>query len=204
MTRIFHLVGAGGGSPPLDDIGVEQLEQHGYVHCCFREQLAEVATWWFDPGTELVALEVDTGRLSGERVEPSPRRWYPHVYGLLDAGAVAGRHPVPRTVDGVAGLPGALRRPPPAYRVTGHRGGAPATVRWQAGALDGDPSWVQDALEAVHEARLVELAGPGGPYGPATVVSPASLDTPYASFCLLAGVSDGITAYEGDGFGESA
>ena len=198
-ARVFHLLladawqaEAGAAGRP---IAVDQFERHGFVHCCFREQLVEIATWWFDPGPddELVALELDPARLTAElRLEASPSRWYPHLYGPIDRDAVVEAHLVPRSVaDGRAELPPALAGPPPAFRVTD---GAGRAVCWRAGqGLDGDPSWITAVDAAVAEGRTVELIG--------GIVVPATLDAAYESFALLEGLADGgITRYDGDGF----
>jgi uncharacterized protein (DUF952 family) len=197
-ARVFHLLHAdaweeqsGRGGP----VAVDQFERHGFVHCCFREQLVEIATWWFDPGPddELVALELDPERLTAElRLEASPSRWYPHLYGPIDADAVRDAHLVPRSAaDGRAQLPPAISQPPPAFRLTD---GAGRTVCWRAGqGLSGDPSWIDAADAARASGRTVELIG--------GIVVPATLDTAYESFVLLEGLAEGgIAAYDGDGF----
>lgn len=195
--RIYHLVSAARweqerGGPRID---VAQFERHGFVHCCFREQIVEIASWWFDPADPSVAIELDPARITAEvRNEPSPTRWYPHVYGPLDASAVIAAHAVPRDAHGAASLPAALASPPPAYRLVARRGGAHAVVRWQDGTLTGDAAWIDDAARAIAEARPVELIG--------GVVVPATLATPYESFSLLVELSDALVRYDGDGFAE--
>lgn len=197
-ARIFHLLTADAWARtalagPVDGpVAVDQFERHGFVHLCFREQLVEIASWWFDAGDELVALEVDPSVLTAElRLEASPSRWYPHLYGPIDGAAVVGRHVVPRSVDGGAELPPALRQPPPGFQVVaagdGHR-----AVQWRAGELTGDEAWIASAGAAVAEGRPVELIG--------GVLAPATLATAYESFALLESLVDGIVRYDGDGF----
>jgi uncharacterized protein (DUF952 family) len=176
-----------------DDVAADQFERHGFVHCCFREQIAEIATWWFDADQELVAIELDPAGLRHElRLERSPSRWYPHLYGPIDAQAVVATHRLPRSIDGTTELSGNLREPRPGYQLVGRMGGRDATVRWRGGTLDGDADWVGAAHAAVAEGRTVELIG--------GIVVPATLDAAYESFVLLETLADDLLRYDGDGF----
>ncbi|HVF33250.1 MAG TPA: DUF952 domain-containing protein [Acidimicrobiales bacterium] len=198
-ARVFHLLHANAWSAQSatsGPIAVDQFERHGFVHCCFREQLVEIATWWFDPGPddELVALELDPLRLTAElRLEASPSRWHPHLYGPIDAGAVRAAHPVPRdrAAGGRVRLPPAIADPPPGFQVTDRAG---RQVRWRDGAgLSGDEGWIAAAHTARAEGRTVELIG--------GIVVPATLDTAYEAFALIEGLAvGGIARYDGDGF----
>lgn len=199
--RLFHLVTAdvwaatAPAGRPEQPFAHDQLDRHGFVHCCFREQLTEIASWWFDPDDELVALELDPEQLRGEvRLERAPRRWYPHLYGPIDAAAVVRAHLVPRDVDGVAVIPPALRQPPPAFRLHGRvrPSGPEVIVRWSPGRLEGDPEWVQAATAAANEGRLVPLAD--------DVVVPPDLHRPSGAFGVLDLVAAELTGYDGDGF----
>ena len=197
--RIFHLVTAGdpaaGGDGPF--LAREQFERHGFVHCCFREQLTEVASWWFDGDDDLVALEIDPGRLTSElRLEASPTRWFPHLYGAIDGAAVTARHLLAADADRSA-LPDALAEPAPGFQLTGPvDGDAEATVRWHApGVLEGHPTWIARARAAIDDGLQVAVYG--------GVFVPATLDRAYESFSLLAAVTDDgapIVRYDGDGF----
>jgi uncharacterized protein (DUF952 family) len=192
--RIYHLLDAEvwDAERRRETVADDQFQRHGFVHCCFREQITEIATWWFDPNLELVAVEVDPQRLTHElRYERSPSRWYPHLYGPIDAVAVTGHHLLERTTDGVTSLPDSLLvdRPPPSFRVT--VAGGP-TVVWQAGALRGDPAVLERVEQAIAEQRPIELLG--------GVVVPATVATPYEAYALLETVAGDIVGYEGDGF----
>ncbi len=182
---------ADAGSP----VAVEQFERHGFVHCCFREQLSEIATWWFAPPDQLVAVEIDSAPLGPLlRIEHSASRWYPHVYGPIVAEAVRGAHPIPRSPGGPATLPVALREPPPGFQLIGSvgGGGGEAVVRWRPGVLDGDDSWIDAANEAIATGRPVALVG-------GICVLP-DLGRAYESYALLAEVASTVTRYDGDGF----
>lgn len=178
-------------------LSVEQFERHGFVHCCFREQLTEIATWWFDPADELVALKIDPSCLRSElRFEPTCSRWYPHIYGPIDSEAVVSADSVPRTVDGAAMLPESLRQPPPGFALTGRLevGGPEVMVRWRPGIMDGDPAWVAAAHAVVDSGRLVPVVG--------GVCVVADLHRAYESSALLVEVAYEIVRYDGDGFFE--
>lgn len=182
---------------PAEPVAVEQFERHGFVHCCFREQLTEIATWWFDPVEELVVLKIDPSRLRAElRLEPTFMRSYPHVYGPIHADAVMSADSVPRTHDGVAVLPPSLSHPPPAFALTGRleAGGPEVVVRWRPGIIDGDATWVAAAHDVIETGRLVPLVG--------GVRVAADLDRAYESFALLVEVAYEIVRYDGDGFFE--
>lgn len=185
---------AGGPARP---VAVEQFERHGFVHCCFREQLTEIATWWFDPAEELVALKIDPARLRAElRFEPTFLRSYPHIYGPIDAEAVMSADFVPRTADGVALLPPSLSQPPPGFALTGRleADGPEVVVRWRPGIIDGDAAWAAAAQRVIDTGRLVPLVG--------GVCVAADLHRAYESFALLVEVAYEIVRYDGDGFFE--
>jgi uncharacterized protein (DUF952 family) len=196
--RVFHLVTAADPAARLDapTLANDQFERHGFVHCCFREQLTEIASWWFDADDDLVALELDPARLTHElRLEPSPTRWYPHLYGPIDGAAVAARHRLPAAP--VRSLPTVLSEPPPGYQLTARvDGDDDATVRWFAdGSLGGHSGWIRKARSAIERGLTVELLG--------GIVVPATLGLAYESFATLESVVDdgsGISRYDGDGF----
>lgn len=193
-ARIFHVADGdawarAGASPTF---ARDQLERHGFVHCCTREQLTEIAEWWFPDHDSLVALEIDAGALTPEvRYEPSPTRWYPHVYGALDCAAVTCAHPLPRESDGRVVLPAALAEPSPVYVLRGRMGAAVREVTWRDDDVTGDPVLTAAARAAVDAKAPIEVFG--------GVVSPASLVGAYESFCVLASLVDEVVDYRGDG-----
>ncbi len=175
----------------------DQFERHGFVHCCFREQLQEIATWWFHEEDELFSLELDPAALTAElRLEPSPSRWYPHVYGPLDARAVIAVHELARSSSGVVELPPALATPPAGFQVSGRlEGDAESTervVRWREGRLFGDAAWIATARSAIEAGQRVPLVG--------GISAPPDLRHPYESFALLDVVAAEVIRYDGDGF----
>jgi glutathione S-transferase len=88
----------------------QSLEEVGYVHCAFAEQVREVADAYYRGTTDLVLLELDPARIPAEvRVEaldgaPQP---HPHVYGPLPVAAVVAVHDLPLAEDGRVLVPAA-------------------------------------------------------------------------------------------------
>jgi len=192
--RIYHLVDEAtwAAERGREALACDQFERHGFVHCCFREQIAEIATWWFDAGLELVALELDPGRLQTElRYERSPSRWYPHLYGPIDAAAVLADHRLDRDTDGASTLPASLLADgPPSFRL--HVAGAAGPLTWRDGRLTGDGDLLARLDAAVAEGRPIELLG--------GVVVPAGTATPYEAYATVETVCGEIAGYDGDGF----
>jgi len=201
--RIFHVLTTSAWTNERDApaLARDQFERHGFVHCCFREQLVEIATWWFDAADDLVVIAIDVAVLATTATiaeERSPSRWYPHVYGPLDAKAIAGVHPLARDESGVVVLPRELAVPPPAFRLSGRLPGVAGAARvvWQSGVISGDPDWVGAAHAAIAEGRMIELVG--------GITVPATLATAYETYTLLEGLAEEITGYDGDGFFDDA
>ena len=173
-----------------------QLTRHGFVHCCTREQIVEVASWWLAAEAPLVALEIDADEAGDLRFEEADLgRRYPHVYNAIPRPAVVGVHELVHVEGGVE-LPLSLASPPPRFEVTGVLDGRDVCVGWSAGALDGDPAAVAIATENVDSgAQVPQFPG---------VTRPAALTTAYDAFCVLVAVLDEITDYRGDGFTTSS
>jgi uncharacterized protein (DUF952 family) len=81
MRWLFHIVveGEGPASPGKE----------GFVHCSYRDDVAESARLYFPPGARLRVLQIDPRRLHA-RVEEAdtPRGKMPHVLGAIPADAV--------------------------------------------------------------------------------------------------------------------
>jgi uncharacterized protein (DUF952 family) len=175
-------------------VAADQHARHGFVHCCTREQIVEIAAWWLADDAPLTALEIDLDAQVDVRFErpEGEAREFPHVYAAIDRGAIVAAHDLPSAAEGFA-LPPAIASPPPAFEVAGHRASRPCAARWQNGALiDGD----RDVVAAAHE--LVEKGAPVERY--LHVVGTASLATAYEAFAVLDTVFDEITVYRGDCF----
>lgn len=115
MCMIFHLV-------PLDDwlrdperpYAPASLAREGFVHCSPDEAttLAVANAFYRDTAGPLMALLIDERLLDAEVVwedpDPAPPAGappgtrFPHVYGRVNRGAVAGMMEVRRDADGEA------------------------------------------------------------------------------------------------------
>jgi uncharacterized protein (DUF952 family) len=175
-------------------VATDQLERHGFVHCCTREQILEIAAWWLRDESPLVAVAVDVDRAGDVRFERADLgREYPHVYNALPREAVLAACNLPDTDP--PSLPAELASPPPAFLVNGVRDGDTASAVWCDGRLvSGSRSLRADADALVERGEEIPQF-PG-------VKTVASLATPYAAFCVLAALLDEIESYRGDGFFE--
>jgi uncharacterized protein (DUF952 family) len=87
------------------------LEQQGFIHCSLRHQLAPVARLVYAeaPADQLVVLVIESDRVPAqvryEAAEPGGDE-FPHIYGVLPAGAVIEVVAVSRDAAGRLVLPG--------------------------------------------------------------------------------------------------
>ena len=105
MPIIFHLTEQSDWESRDLNQGYEapSLEEEGFIHCSEDEaQLLEVAKRLFAGQTGLLALEVDTDRLTSPlKREPSRSGTiYPHIYGPIDLNSVAGTRVISVGADG--------------------------------------------------------------------------------------------------------
>ncbi len=80
------------------------LRSEGFIHCSTPDQLEATVARHFEPGTEVVLLELDPSRLDspdGDSPGPGPElRWersgdhgvFPHVFGPIPLAAVVAEH----------------------------------------------------------------------------------------------------------------
>jgi uncharacterized protein (DUF952 family) len=66
------------------------LDDEGFVHCSFREQLDGVIERYYSNAESLIVLELETDRLMSRVInEPSTgNEIYPHIYGPINLDAV--------------------------------------------------------------------------------------------------------------------
>jgi glutathione S-transferase len=67
------------------------LEQEGYIHCSYAEQVAATARRFYRDLDEIVVLRIDPARLSSPVVEEDlagSGEPFPHVYGPIEVSAV--------------------------------------------------------------------------------------------------------------------
>jgi uncharacterized protein (DUF952 family) len=73
------------------------LEEEGFIHCSFSDQVQGVADRFYRGRTDVVLLTVDTSRLDADvKVENG----FPHIYGPLPVEAVISVDPVSCDEDG--------------------------------------------------------------------------------------------------------
>ncbi len=85
------------GTPYRRSTVDRSLDEEGFIHCSFAEQVQGVADRFYRDLTDVVLLTIDTAKLEAEvRTENS----YPHIYGPLPIGAVVAVEPVPCGDDG--------------------------------------------------------------------------------------------------------
>ncbi len=103
--RIFHIVAEpdwraacaqGSYRPP-------SLEQEGFVHFSYRDQVARTANARFRDRTDLLVVEVDPARLADPVVDEdlyASNEEFPHVYGPIPTAAAVAEHRLSRTASG--------------------------------------------------------------------------------------------------------
>jgi uncharacterized protein (DUF952 family) len=105
MPRIFHIVAEpdwrsacaqGSYRPP-------SLEQEGFVHFSYRDQVARTANARFRDHADLLVVEIDPTRLPDPVVDEDlygSNEEFPHVYGAIPTAAAVAEHRMSRAADG--------------------------------------------------------------------------------------------------------
>ncbi len=70
------------------------LEDEGFIHCSFAEQLDGVLQRYYKDAEKVLILEIDTEKLKSKLVnEPSTNNEvYPHIYGGINLDSVVNYH----------------------------------------------------------------------------------------------------------------
>ena len=116
--RLWHVAlaaeweaAAGGAGYRTSTFG-RTLDEEGFTHCAHAAQVEGVIRRFYAAADEpLLLLEIDPSRLTCPVVEEVPEgaaEAYPHLYGPIDAGAVAAVHHLARREDGGVVLPAVL------------------------------------------------------------------------------------------------
>jgi glutathione S-transferase len=108
-TRIYHLAlgdewrqARGEGSYRRSTLG-RSLDEEGFIHCSFADQVQGTADLFYAGHNDVVLLEVDPARVRSEmRVEnlDGGEVMFPHLYGPLPVDAVVRATQVERGADG--------------------------------------------------------------------------------------------------------
>ncbi|MDA0734517.1 MAG: DUF952 domain-containing protein [Chloroflexi bacterium] len=93
MPTIYHLIDKASweSSKPTPEHRAESLETEGFIHCSENiNQMLKVANRLYSGRTDLLALEVDSERLTSPIKREASRSGeiYPHIYGPLNTDAV--------------------------------------------------------------------------------------------------------------------
>jgi uncharacterized protein (DUF952 family) len=79
------------------------LEQEGFVHFSYRNQVARTANARFRNRTDLLVVEIDPGRLAHPVVDEDlygSDEEFPHVYGAIPTSAAVAEHRLDRGAGG--------------------------------------------------------------------------------------------------------
>jgi uncharacterized protein (DUF952 family) len=84
---LYHVLAADG---PLEDpFSPPSLRFDGYIHCSFRDAVAESARLYFAADARLRVLQIDPRLVPCEvRVVETPRGPMPHVHGAIPRAAI--------------------------------------------------------------------------------------------------------------------
>ena len=100
---LYHVLA--GEVPRGDWYSPPSLLQEGFVHCSFRDAVAESARLYFPAGARLSVLQIDPRRVGCEvRVVDTPRGPMPHVHGAIPRAAIVRE----LALDQLAAAPDAL------------------------------------------------------------------------------------------------
>jgi|LNFM01.1.fsa_nt_gb uncharacterized protein (DUF952 family) len=92
---LFHIVERARWERGDDPYLPESFAREGFVHCSYRDSVAESAALYFAKDADLVVLEIDPRLLAAPiDVARTPRGPMPHVVGAIPRGAVTAVLPV--------------------------------------------------------------------------------------------------------------
>ena len=78
------------------------LATDGFIHCSRPDQVLEVANRYYQGDKDLVLLWINPKMLKTEvRWEESDGDVFPHIYGVLNLGAIIGVHEFNSGADGI-------------------------------------------------------------------------------------------------------
>lgn len=103
-SRIFHIVAEPDWRAACDEGSYRppSLEQEGFVHFSYRDQVARTANARFGGRDDLLVIEVDPARLADPVVDEDlygSDEEFPHVYGPIPTTAAVAEHRLSRTSD---------------------------------------------------------------------------------------------------------
>ncbi len=87
------------------------LEEDGFIHCSYANQIIRVAEFLFVGQTDLVLLEIEKSRVDCNVVDEDlyeGNEDFPHIYGVLPWSAVVATHDFPCGNNGLFELPASI------------------------------------------------------------------------------------------------
>jgi uncharacterized protein (DUF952 family) len=100
MRWLYHLIS--GDAPLGDPYAPPSLAKEGFIHCSYRDAVAESARLYFPAGADLRVLQIDPTRVAAPIEEAAtPRGPMPHIHGALPRHAIVAT----LTLDALAGAP---------------------------------------------------------------------------------------------------
>lgn len=95
MAVIYHVTTAAEWAQalPCREYRAASLTKEGFIHCCAHEQLAGVLERYFKGKQNLLALQIDTEKITSPikyELSPMVHELFPHIYGPLNTDAVTG------------------------------------------------------------------------------------------------------------------
>lgn len=111
---IYHLALAadwtqaqtGGRGYRVSSIG-RLLDDVGFIHCSFENQLQRIADAFYRGRSDVVLLSIDASKLTSPIREENTEGGtepYPHIYGPLNVEAVVSTRPLVPTSDGTLAI----------------------------------------------------------------------------------------------------
>ncbi len=91
----------------------DSLNDQGFIHCSYKEQLVKVASSNYKNADNLIILRINEGSLKSKLVIEDlydSGESYPHIYGLLNVNSVVSVHLLKKSKEGVFILPDELTK----------------------------------------------------------------------------------------------
>jgi uncharacterized protein (DUF952 family) len=113
LNTLFHII----SKPDADNAKLEgfykpaSLEEDGFIHCAYANQVTRLAEYLFVGQTNLVILEIEKSRVGCNVVDEDLYEGFedfPHIYGVLPWNAVIAIHDFPCFENGMFELPASI------------------------------------------------------------------------------------------------
>lgn len=110
MNLIYHIISESDyhAAKEKGAFAPESLNDEGFIHCSFAEQVCCVADTFYSAQASLLLLEIDRRLTQCEVIDEDLydlNERYPHIYGVLPMAAVVKIHRLEKAVSGKFSLP---------------------------------------------------------------------------------------------------